>query len=151
MCLRLKSSYLLLFSKFCNTINITLIIFDRAFHSFYNNYCNLTLSPYSAPGSHQLVFIVYYLVLSLLLMFSSSGLSTDVIPKKDEYIHTEVHNEAWEIVGFFSYKVWHILWRFRDLWQSVTEGRWSKVVKNSVTYFMDGPQYDDIKGLPYYH
>jgi len=37
---------------------------------------------FSAPGSYQLVFIVYdivYLVLRFLLLYSSSGLSTDVI------------------------------------------------------------------------
>jgi len=35
-------------------------------------------TPFSAPGSHQLVFILYYLALSFLLLYSSSGLSTDV-------------------------------------------------------------------------
>jgi len=33
---------------------------------------------FSAPGSRQLMCIAYYLVLSFLLMYSSSGLSTDV-------------------------------------------------------------------------
>ena len=33
-----------------------------------------------------------------------------------------------------------VLGGFRDVWQSVTEGRGgSKLAKNSVTYFMDGP------------
>ena len=47
-------------------------------YSFHNNYFNLALSSFSAPGSRQLVFIVYYLVLIFLLMYSSSGLSTDI-------------------------------------------------------------------------
>jgi len=41
----------------------------------------VTLSSFSDPGSHQLVFIVYYivyLVSSFLLLYSSSGLSIDV-------------------------------------------------------------------------
>src|SRR6218665_1244581 len=43
----------------------------------HNNFFNLALFSFSAPGSHQHVFIVYYLVLSFLLMYSSSDLSTD--------------------------------------------------------------------------
>src|SRR6218665_2743041 len=38
----------------------------------------ISISIFSASGSHQLMFIAYYLVLSFLLMYSSSGLSTDV-------------------------------------------------------------------------
>src|SRR6218665_954314 len=54
--------------------------------------CNLTFSSSSAPGSRQLVFIVYYLVLSFLLMYSFeySGLSTDVFPNKTN-INTHTH------------------------------------------------------------
>ena len=44
----------------------------------WNNYFNLALSSFSAPGFHQLVFNAYYLVLSFLLMYLSSGVSTDV-------------------------------------------------------------------------
>jgi len=48
-------------------------------YSIHNRYFNLALSSFSAAsGSCQLVFIAYYLVLSFLLMYSSSGLSTDV-------------------------------------------------------------------------
>jgi len=50
-------------------------------YSFHNNYFNLSLSSFSVPGRpgfHQLAFIAHYLVLSVLLMYSSSGLSTDV-------------------------------------------------------------------------
>jgi len=47
-------------------------------YSFHDNYFNLALSSFSAPGSRQLVCIAYYLVLSFLLIYSSSGLSTDV-------------------------------------------------------------------------
>jgi len=32
-----------------------------------------------------------------------------------------------------------VLWGSRDVWQSVTGGGGSKLVHNSVTYFMDGP------------
>ena len=36
--------------------------------------------------------------------------------------------------------VWRTFGGSRDVWQSVTGGRGSKLAKNSVTYFMDGPQ-----------
>jgi len=36
----------------------------------------------SAPCAYQLVFIIYYLVLSFLIMYSSSGLSTDLFSNK---------------------------------------------------------------------
>ena len=40
---------------------------------------------------------------------------------------------------FSSSKVWRTLGGFQDMWQIVTEGGWSKLAKNSVTYVMDGP------------
>jgi len=52
---------------------------------------SVSLSPFSAPGSRQLVCITYYLVLSFLLMYSSSVLSTDVFPNKTN-INTHFQN-----------------------------------------------------------
>src|SRR6218665_1277438 len=62
-------------------------------NSFHNNYFNLALSSFSAPGSHQLVFIAYYLVLSFLLMYSSSGLSTDAFSLLKR-IYTQVMSQV---------------------------------------------------------
>src|SRR6218665_311637 len=62
-------------------------------YSFHNNYFNLALSSFIAPGSHQLVFIAYYLVLSFLLMYSSSGLSTNIFFLNKTNINTH-HTEC---------------------------------------------------------
>src|SRR6218665_727589 len=49
-------------------------------YSFHNKYFNfITISSFSVPRSHQLVFIACYLVLSFLLMYSGIGLSTDCV------------------------------------------------------------------------
>ena len=63
------------------------------------NYFNFALSSFSAPGSRQLVFIAYYLVLSFLLMYSSSGLSTDVFPNETN-INTYYRNSNHFVQGF---------------------------------------------------
>src|SRR6218665_453933 len=48
-------------------------------HSFHNNYLNLALSSFSIPTPVDSCELHnYYLVLSFLFMYSSSGLSTDV-------------------------------------------------------------------------
>ena len=59
-------------------------------NSFHNIIC-IPLPSFSAPGSHQFVFIVYFVVhllLSSLLLYSNSGLSTDVFSYENEYTHT---------------------------------------------------------------
>ena len=55
---------------------------------FHNNCFNLAFFSFSVPDSRQLVFIAYYLVLSFLLMYSSSGLSTDVLFPNKTKINT---------------------------------------------------------------
>jgi len=42
-------------------------------------------------------------------------------------------------------EMWRTLWGFRDVWQSVTGEGVSKLAKNSMTYFMDGPQRTGLK------
>src|SRR6218665_1626652 len=63
-----------------------------------HNYFNLALSSFSASGSRQLVFVAYYLVLSfLLIMYSSSGLSTDVFPNKTNINSLSCSMEYWDV------------------------------------------------------
>src|SRR6218665_127109 len=65
-----------------------MLLYTLHVYSLHNNYFDLALSSFSVPDSRQLVFIAYYLVLSFLLMYSSSGLSTDVLFPNKTKINT---------------------------------------------------------------
>jgi len=64
-------------------------------------YSHITLvSSFSPPGSHQLCSLYIILYLSFLIMYSSSGLSTDVFPIKRRYIYRYtlfITDQNWEI------------------------------------------------------